>query len=446
MSWRNLLACSPNLAMSLCLVCSPQAVSQEMGKATVALRINQVEESFSGAVLVFDGPTPKEVAYGLPPDRDINVGRAPGGVLVRIERLKDARHSCRLQVDSNGDGQFDDEASHVVVPGSSVGVSVDRTWPNGTRHSLPYAINYDREVSPGSPIEESFFWTAHYRSEGRLRFRGCEALLVIWDINGDGAFDDDSRRGTNLSLDRNGDGRIWGREEYLKGGQVVEFCDGAFLVDGIAADGTSLVLVDTPLRIPRVGDEVPAFTVTTIEGTPLCSREMRGRVHLLEFWASWCRPCVEKFPLVRALEEDFKGELAIVAINVDEESRVPMALQIIKDKQLKWPHVVSGRGDSDTVWKMFGGMAGNRLSIPLYVLVDRNGKLSYAGNGGGESNELRTTLSALLKTSRVGNMDWTLRRLSPTLSSPPSNLTVPHPTPTKLESQNTPIGGRHTGS
>ena len=96
-------------------------------------------------------------------------------------------------------------------------------------------------------------------------------------------------------------------------------------------------------------------------------------------------------------DEDFKDELAIVAINVDEESRVPMALQIIKDKQLKWANVVAGRGESDPVWKMFGGMEGNRLTIPLYVLVDRNGKLWYAGHGGENLSELRATLGGLLK-------------------------------------------------
>jgi len=74
-----------------------------------------------------------------------------------------------------------------------------------------------------------------------------------------------------------------------------------------------------------------------------------------------------------------------------------MAREIIKDYRLPWPHVMSGKGQADPLWKTFGGMEGNRLSIPLYVLVDAKGVLRYAGNGGENLTELRHQIAAARK-------------------------------------------------
>ncbi|MCM3905510.1 MAG: hypothetical protein ND866_27775, partial [Pyrinomonadaceae bacterium] len=98
---------------------------------------------------------------------------------------------------------------------------------------MPYTIKYSRDVNRANQIEESFRWVAHYRAAGKLKANGCEAQLAAMDINGDGLFDDDSSRGSNIGLDRNGDRRIWGTEEYLYGTQIIEYCNDAFLVDRV---------------------------------------------------------------------------------------------------------------------------------------------------------------------------------------------------------------------
>ena len=381
----------------VCLVSTPSAMSQDLSRTIIPLSINQKYEQFAGYPIMFDGESAPQTLYSLPPDRDIIFGRAPGGVLVKAERVKNERHTCRLQIDTNGDGKLTGEGLHMVAPGGSVVVWVNRKWANGKHRALPYTIKYSRDVNRANQIEESFLWIAHYSAEGKLKVKGCEAQFVVMDINGDGLFDNDSTRGSNLGLDRNGDGRIWGREEYLTGNQIIEFCEDAFLLDRLEADAASLTLARTSLRVPKIGEKLPTFVLNTLEGKPLPSDDLRGNVYLLDFWASWCQPCVEKFPLVKQLGQGFKDRLAIIAVNVDEESRLPMARQIIKDYKLPWLHLMSGRGESDPAWKMFGGMEGNHLSIPLYVLVDDQGKLQYAGSGGSDLSELRTKVSALLE-------------------------------------------------
>lgn len=401
MGWQSLSRHFVQLIICACLVCTSSAMSQERSMTNIALNINPDHEQSTGNLITFDGNNATERLYSLPSNSDVSFGRAPGRVLVKVERVKNEQHACRVQLDTDGDGDLADETAHVIVPDSSIMVWVNRKWPNGKKLALPYTIRYSRKIKGANKIEESFLWIPHYRAEGKLKVKGCESRLVVMDITSDGLFDNDSDRGTNIGLDRNGDERIWGKEEHLTGNQIIEFCNDAFLVERVEADGTSLTLARTSLRVPKINEKLPTFVVTTLEGKPLRSGDLRDKVHLLDFWASWCKPCVEKFPLVKQLAEDFKDKLAIIAVNVDEESRTAIARQIIKDYQLPWSHVMSGRGEDDPVWKMFGGMEGNRLSIPLYVLVDDKGQLQYAGNGGEELSGLRASLSALLKTSRA---------------------------------------------
>jgi hypothetical protein len=58
---------------------------------------------------------------------------------------------------------------------------------------------------------------------------------------------------------------------------------------------------------------------------------------------------------------------------------------------------MSGKGEGDPIWKTFGGMADNRLAIPLYVLVDQQGRLRYAGNGADDLSEIRELIKSLIQ-------------------------------------------------
>lgn len=243
-----------------------------------------------------------------------------------------------------------------------------------------------------------FTWSPHYRAEGKVKVNNCESLVAVLDLNGDGLFDRaDFAAGTSINLDRNGDGKIWAADEWLKGEQIIEHCGDAFLVDRLEADGSLITLARTTLRVPKLGERLPAFSVTTVGGEAIRSDELKGKVHLLDFWATWCRPCVEKFPLVKRLGEEFQSDLAIIAVNVDASSRIPLARQVVRDYSLPWPQVMKGEGERDPLWKMFGGMEGTQLNIPLYVLVDEQGVLRYAGNGGNDLSELRSSMKGLAK-------------------------------------------------
>src|SRR5688572_17132420 len=85
------------------------ALAQDIGPTNIALRINLDYKQFAGRLISFDGNKATERLYNLPPDRDVSFGRASGGVLVRVERVKNGNHAWRLQVDTDGDENLSDE-------------------------------------------------------------------------------------------------------------------------------------------------------------------------------------------------------------------------------------------------------------------------------------------------------------------------------------------------
>jgi thiol-disulfide isomerase/thioredoxin len=221
--------------------------------------------------------------------------------------------------------------------------------------------------------------------------------IAAFDINGDGLFDrNDFQLGTSIGLDRNDDNEFSGRDEWLRGSQIIEFCGMQFLIDGIADDGSSITLVRTALRSPRVGEAIPPLSFTTIDGNQIGTNRLRGRTFLLDFWASWCIPCIEKFDALKKLADEFGARFTIIAVNVDEPARLSQARAVVARYQLEWPIVMQGLGEADPIWKMLGGMQENRLSIPMYVLVDEHGIIRYAGNGGDDFADLRGQLRATL--------------------------------------------------
>ncbi len=70
---------------------------------------------------------------------------------------------------------------------------------------------------------------------------------------------------------------------------------------------------------PQVGRPAPEFTLPDLEGRPHSLSEFRGRVVVLNYWATWCPPCIEEMPSLEKLHRALSDKgLAIVAVSVDE--------------------------------------------------------------------------------------------------------------------------------
>lgn len=202
------------LIFVIVLMCAMRVSAQEPEKLNIALKINPDIKQFSGKMIA--SATNGAVTYTDPASNGL--GKAPGEVLIKIEPADAASHTYRILVDADGNGDLGNDTAQVALPSSSVTVKINRKSAIGATQTLPYLIDYSRDTDRNRQARERFLWFPNYRAEGKLKTKNCEALLSVLDLTNDGQFDaDDSAKGTNIGLDRNGDGRIWGKDEYLKG-------------------------------------------------------------------------------------------------------------------------------------------------------------------------------------------------------------------------------------
>jgi len=150
-------------------------------------------------------------------------------------------------------------------------------------------------------------------------------------------------------------------------------------VDGEVADAMQRV---------KIGTIAPDFSVPDLNGKNVSLSDFRGKYVLIDFWASWCVPCVALIPHLKEIEKEFSGDkFMIFAVSLDTKREGWE--KAIKKHDLTWVNVSNIQGWGDPVAKEFGV-----TSLPFNVLIDPEGKV-VGYNLGGE--HLKAKLTELLK-------------------------------------------------
>ncbi len=118
-----------------------------------------------------------------------------------------------------------------------------------------------------------------------------------------------------------------------------------------------------------IGNKYTDFSQNDPDGNPVSPSQFEGTVLLIDFWASWCRPCRSANPYVVEIYKEFHDQgFNILGVSFDENR--DKWLQAIKDDNLTWTHVSDLKGWSNAAGKLYGVM-----SIPHTVLIDKSGKI-----------------------------------------------------------------------
>lgn len=125
------------------------------------------------------------------------------------------------------------------------------------------------------------------------------------------------------------------------------------------------------LRVPEVGNMAPDFSGPDPDGNIISLQEVMGKVTLIDFWASWCRPCRVENPNVVRVYNQFKDKgFTVVSISLDRENQRAQWLKAIEDDKMDWYHISSLMHWQEPIARQYGVR-----QIPMTYLLDETGKI-----------------------------------------------------------------------
>lgn len=123
--------------------------------------------------------------------------------------------------------------------------------------------------------------------------------------------------------------------------------------------------------VVAVGDKAPSFSAKTPEGKELALEDALGKYTLVDFWASWCKPCrIENPNVVRVYKKYHDKGLNILGVSLDKKQSRSRWLKAIKDDGLVWQQISNLQYWNGPIVKRYGVR-----SIPANFLLDENGKI-----------------------------------------------------------------------
>jgi peroxiredoxin len=140
---------------------------------------------------------------------------------------------------------------------------------------------------------------------------------------------------------------------------------------------------------PLEGDSpAPEFTLKMPDGTPVSLSDFRGKVVLLNFWATWCPPCTMEMPELDALYRRYGDTNGLVVVGVDLEEPPQEVASFAEQKNITFPLLVDPNGR--VIQEDYG-----IRTLPASVIIDREGRIRDRWTG---------TLQLEAMLTRLGNV------------------------------------------
>jgi thiol-disulfide isomerase/thioredoxin len=125
---------------------------------------------------------------------------------------------------------------------------------------------------------------------------------------------------------------------------------------------------EAPITAGEIGSRMPEFSVKDLQGRPVSSADLRGKLVLIDFWATWCQPCKKEMPGYQKLLDRYGSQgFAVIGFKFDTMKDTQDPVLFAKKLGVHYPLAVA----SDDVKNKFGGI----LGLPTTMLYDRQGIL-----------------------------------------------------------------------
>ncbi|MBX3029685.1 MAG: TlpA family protein disulfide reductase [Chloroflexi bacterium] len=151
---------------------------------------------------------------------------------------------------------------------------------------------------------------------------------------------------------------------------------------GASAEPSGVTVGGSPL----MGKPAPAFTLTDLDGTVVSLADFRGTPLIVNFWASWCVPCREEFPMLVGAYGEHRGELAVVGII--RRDGAESARAFAASEGATWPMLMD---PDEAAWRDYLG-----VGVPQTYFIDADGVVRWVNIGPFNASGLAFGLSRIL--------------------------------------------------
>jgi thiol-disulfide isomerase/thioredoxin len=273
----------------------------------------------------------------------------------------------KFLVDSNGDKDFTNDPATTWAPRDQAGKtmyfgSATVALDSKSKGSFNF-YKFDKNDPQRAALKDTILYYPDFGFEVSFDLDGKKVSTFIAGY---------PNEKTRINFDRNGDGKISSSKEVINVGKPFNFTGNTYVLNyaggKLSLDNASVKLPLTPLPANvAVGQKALSFTSATLDGGSInFPGDYAGKLVMLDFWATWCGPCIAELPNVKAAYEKWHKEgFEILGISFDQEKKEDLVKKFVSENNMSWRHIYEGKFWNTTIGEQYEVNA-----IPMVLLVD----------------------------------------------------------------------------
>lgn len=343
----------------------------------------------------------------------IIVGNSPAKQNIAVVIDEADGQPSRIYIDANNNRNLIDDGSPEWTKSESGGffkdVLIKATFlSNGKSQelNLPYSIfRYRNEERKQTRI----VFQSKFARSGELKIGNSIYKILAQTFDKQGLFSNPEE--ITIGIDTNQDGQInksllsaevfWGGDG---GGKPFNIAGESYQIARVSESGDKMFLIVSPTKVaPKryilINSPAPDFNFQALDNKTVKLSDLRGKVVLLDFWATWCAPCIGNLPSIKKIyNQHQRSEFEIVGISLDGSETTKTTLNdlqnFVSKEQIQWLIAFDNGGWDNAIAQTY-----NITGIPIHIVIDKKGIVRLLERSGGTEkiNKIEAAIAELIK-------------------------------------------------